>query len=425
MTTLELKPTAGGGYAKTVTRRLASNFGWSVVSEAVGRGAFFITNIYLARTLGVSDFGLFTLAQTITLYFWLAVDLGTNMYGIREIAKRKDSAEEIINPLLTLRITAGLAVFAVYTASLMFIDMPASNRIIFGAAGLYLVSYSFYTDWVLKGLEKFRFIVWGNLISSLMFLAFVFLFVRGPGSTVTAALVWALSYLAGGAALLVILFSKLGVRYRPDFDLGVWASHLRESIHFTFSGTLMALYQYLPILLISLYFGSYEVGLFSAPYRIVITACSAGFLIPMSFYPVFSELFHRDRAQFHSTHSKLQLIMLSLGIPAAVIGALFPAEITGLLLGSAYSGSAGIFKVIVWLVPLYFLRFTYGTLLLATGYQRHHNLASLIGVVFMLGLGIVLIPRGQAMGGSWALVAAEAAMVGTMMLISRYTFKKR
>lgn len=425
MTTLELKPAAGGGYAKTVTRRLASNFGWSVVSEAVGRGAFFITNIYLARTLGVSDFGLFTLAQTITLYFWLAVDLGTNMYGIREIAKHKDAAEGIINPLLTLRITAGLTVFAVYTASLLFIDMPASNRVIFGAAGLYLVSYSFYTDWVLKGLEKFRFIVWGNLISSLMFLACVFLFVRGPGGTVTAALVWALSYLAGGAALLVIVFSKLGVRYRPHFDLGVWASHLRESIHFTLSGTLMALYQYLPILLISLYFGSYEVGLFSAPYRIVITACSAGFLIPMSFYPVFSELFHRDRTQFHSTHSKLQLIMLSLGVPAAVIGALFPSEITGLLLGSSYSGSAGIFKVIVWLVPLYFLRFTYGTLLLATGYQRHHNLASLIGVVFMLGLGIVLIPRGQAMGGSWALVAAEAAMVGTMMLISRYTFKKR
>lgn len=86
------------------TKRVASNFLWSIVSEAIAKCVFFITTIYLARTLGVSNFGLFTLAQTITLYFWLAVDLGINMYGIREIAKDKENAEKIINPLLTLRI---------------------------------------------------------------------------------------------------------------------------------------------------------------------------------------------------------------------------------------------------------------------------------------------------------------------------------
>ena len=84
---------------KSIAQRVASNFGWLIVSQAVGKGIFFITNIYLARTLGVENFGLFTLAQTITFYLWLAVDLGTSMYGIREIAKNKEHAEDIINPL--------------------------------------------------------------------------------------------------------------------------------------------------------------------------------------------------------------------------------------------------------------------------------------------------------------------------------------
>jgi len=64
---------------KSIVRRVASNFGWLIVSQAVGKGIFFITNIYLARTLGVEHFGLFTLAQTITFYLWLAVDLGTGI----------------------------------------------------------------------------------------------------------------------------------------------------------------------------------------------------------------------------------------------------------------------------------------------------------------------------------------------------------
>jgi O-antigen/teichoic acid export membrane protein len=96
---------------KSVAERVVSNFAWSVLSESLGKGLFFIATLYLARTLGVENFGLFTLAQTFTFYFWGAVDLGTNMYGIRELAKNKDTAEDIINPLLTLRITVGLAVF--------------------------------------------------------------------------------------------------------------------------------------------------------------------------------------------------------------------------------------------------------------------------------------------------------------------------
>jgi O-antigen/teichoic acid export membrane protein len=425
MTTLKLSATINSIYANGIVRRVASNFGWSIVSEAVGRGVFFITNIYLARTLGVSNFGLFTLAQTITFYFWLAVDLGTNMYGIREIAKRKENAEEIINPLLTLRIIAGLIVFTVYTASLLFFDMTAEKRLVFASAGLYLITYSFYTDWVMKGLEKFKYTVYGNLISSIVFLAGVFLFVKQSDNVIGASLIWALSYFFGSLGLIVFISSKLGIRYKPSFDVKAWLTHLRESIHFTFSGSLMALYQYLPILLISFFYGSYEVGLFSAPYRIVITICSAGFLIPMSFYPVFSELFHTDKAQFHSTHSKMQIIMLALGLPAAIIGTWYSDRIVELLLGSQYSASAGIFKILVWLVPLYFLRFTYGSLLLATGYQRHHNLASLVGVIFMLILGLYLIDRDDVIGGSWALVAAEASMVGTMLLVSKYTFQRK
>jgi len=42
---------------KSIAQRVASNFGWLIVSQAVGKGIFFITNIYLARTLGVEHFG--------------------------------------------------------------------------------------------------------------------------------------------------------------------------------------------------------------------------------------------------------------------------------------------------------------------------------------------------------------------------------
>jgi hypothetical protein len=80
----------------STTKRVASNFLWSIVSEAIAKCVFFLTTIYLARNLGVSNFGLFTLAQTITLYFWLAVDMGTNM---SERGGRSQDKEEVMRRL--------------------------------------------------------------------------------------------------------------------------------------------------------------------------------------------------------------------------------------------------------------------------------------------------------------------------------------
>lgn len=420
MTILKMPSIAKNLYTNVIAQRVASNFGWSLVSEAVGRGVFFATNIYLARTLGVVNFGLFTLAQTITLYFWLAVDLGTNMYGIREIARHKDNAEEIINPLLTLRITAGLIVFSLYTASLFFFDMPVTKKLVFAGAGLYLITYSFYTGWVLKGLEKFKYIVFGNLISSIVFLAGVILFVRGGENIVMACTIWAISYMFGSLSLLIFVFRKLGINYKPSINLKIWLHHLRESIHFTFSGSLMALYQYLPILLLGIYFSSYEVGLFSAPYRIVIAVCGTGFLLSMSFYPVFSELYHKDIVQFRRTHKKFQLIMITLGVPAAIIGTIFAEEIIKLSLGNQYIESTAIFKILIWLVPLYFLRFSYGSLLGATGKQFLYTPIA-VAAILVLCIGFALTSGFGSIGLSYLLLISDSLVV----VLLAYYFHKR
>ncbi len=425
MTTIKLGTAISNIYENGIVRRIASNFGWSVVSEAIGRGVFFITNIYLARTLGVSNFGLFTLAQTITFYFWLAVDLGTNMYGIREIAKRKENAEEIINPLLTLRIIAGLIVFTVYTTSVFLFDMTLEKKLVFASAGLYLITYSFYTDWALKGLEKFRLIAVGSMLSSLVFLAGTLLFVKMSGQIVVAVSVWSVSYLAGGIWLFYFLHKKLGRRYRPSFDIKVWLTHLRESIFFTTSGSLMILYQYFPIFLLGIFFGSYELGLFSAPYRMVLAAGTAGFLLPSAFYPILSELYHKDRGNFRKTHRNLQIIMLATGVVIGVTCALYADDIIGILFGSKYSDSITVFKIIVWLIPLYFVRYSFGSVLYSAGFQRKHNIATLSGVIAMLISGLILIPEFGITGASVSLIIAEMFIVISMWIISTLVFREK
>jgi O-antigen/teichoic acid export membrane protein len=252
--------TADMAILTSTNRRVASNFFWSVVSIALANTIFFITNIYLARTLGVESFGLFTLAQAVTYYFWLAVDLGINIYGIREIARHQDAAAAIIHPLFTIRVSSGLFVFLIYSLTLASLELPRDHKLTLWGCGLYLVTFALYPEWIFKGLEKFQYIVFGSLLSSAVFVGGIFLFIKNSRDVALASLIWSLSFLFGSAALCYSLYRHLNLKLSLNFNFKLWLFHLRESLHFCLAGGLAVFYFYLPIFLLNYFSSTRELG---------------------------------------------------------------------------------------------------------------------------------------------------------------------
>jgi O-antigen/teichoic acid export membrane protein len=400
-------------------KRISSNFIWSIIAEATPKGVFFITNVYLARILDASGYGVFALAQTVTYYFWFSVDLGVSMYGIREIARNRGNAGNIINSLLTMRITSGAIVFFMYTAVVSLIDMPSTHKLAFLGCGFYLTTYSLYSDWVFKGLEKFKYIAYGSFASSGVFLISVLVFIKDADDLAIAAFVWSVSFIFGSGSLLYVLFRKAGVRFKLDFDFRAWLYHIKESVYLSISSALLTVYRYLSILLLSYFYTTLEVGLFSAPYRVVLAVGTAGLMLPMAFFPAMSEIYIKDNGGFGKTHANLHKIMFAMGVPLAAAGTLFGENIVIALFGSQYEQSILAFKMLVWLIPLYFLRHSYGLVLIAAGFQRLHNLAVLSGVVCMSVTGLIMIPLWGIKGGALALVFSEMAILAVIVLFVR------
>lgn len=416
-------PALPAGSRRTLVQRVISNSFWSIVSQGLGRGVNFLAQLYLARVLGVASYGRFTLAQYVALSLWTSVDLGTAMYGTREIAKDKEHAEEIVNDLLSLRVVVALSVLVLFSTVVLLIPLPAERRLALVACGLYVVTYSLYTDWVCRGLERFEYITIGTFLMGAALLAGIVLFVRGQGGLLAACLAWSLSALLGAVPLLLVLRSKLGIRLRLRFRPRAWLHHARESVFFATGGILLSVYQYLPAFLLEIFFASYVVGLFSAPFRIVVTLGAAGFLIPMAFYPILADLHKKDNARFLKTQRAMRVLMLVLGLPVGIAGTLFASPLVKLLFGAQYADSIPAFKILVWLVPLWFFRYTYGMTMAATGLQRRQNLAALGATAGMVVLGLLLIPRFGLLGGAWAVVGSETLLIAFMHGLSRPAFE--
>ena len=319
--------------AGNLRERLTSNFIGIVISQCIEKGTVLLINIYLARTLGVANFGVFCFAQIVTLHLWLAVDLGSHMYGIREIAKDKPHVETLVNPLLTMRISSGIILFVLYSAGLCFLEISVEKKYALIGCSLYLVTFAFQTNWVMKGLEKFMYIPLGTSVSALTYFIGIVIFVKDTGDLTKATVIWSLSYIPGCMLLILLLHKKVGVSYRPSFNLHLWRYHLRESVFFLLSGALMLVYRSTPILLLMYFSNEYAVGLFAAPYRVVIMLCGAGFMLPSAFYPVLSEQYKKDRSRFIEVHKNLQKYMVLLGIPVALLGTVFARPIVNLCFG--------------------------------------------------------------------------------------------
>lgn len=408
--------------ANDFLNRIASNSGWSIFSELSGKIIFVIANIYLARVLGVENFGLFTLAQIVTSYFWLGVDLGTNMYGVREIAKNPSEAEEIINSLLTLRIIAGFFVFAIYILSLtLFFDLSTLQKNTFIACGLYLIIFSFYSDWVFKGFEKFKFVAIGKIISSLCFFSGIFIFINSKDDIFLAAMIWSLSFFLGAIVLLVLMYVKLNIKLKPSLNISGWLFHLKKSIFFTLGGALNIGARTLPIFLIGIFHSPHEVGLFSAPYRIVNSICSLGAVFSMGFYPILSNSYSTDKKGFTTTRKFLFTTMLITGLLFCSGGLLYPSYIIKGLFGKEYIHSIGLLKILIWVVLIIFIRLSFGIPILAMGAQRLRAIVGGIGFLISLILGLAFVPLFGIKGAAASLLISELFI---MLALAAFYFKK-
>ena len=199
------------------------------------------------------------------------------------------------------------------------------------------------------------------------------------------------------------------------FSLSKWGRHFKELIYFALISLVTRVYSYLPVLLLGFLTTTKEVGLFSASFRFC-TLITVNFALPLAFYPVLASL-HQDIEAFKKARYNFQKIMTAIGLPIGVGGTILAEDIIRLLYGSSYLEGADVLKIIIWAIPITFIRMTYGQSLLVLGLQRFHALATGMGILITFILNLLLIPTYGIYGAALALPVGEITVLFFMVLI--------
>jgi O-antigen/teichoic acid export membrane protein len=348
------------------------------------------------------------------------------MYAVREVARRPGEVSEFVADFSAMRLALAVVLSGVTMLAMWLAGSDSGQFWIAGGFALYLVARSVQPDWLLRGLERYFELAVVNVVMSVLLLLATYALIRGPGDARFSSMPWFLSYLLGTLGMFLAL--RFGLKVVDLRAISIrprrWATHWRESVHFTLSNGVSTLQQNIPIVYVHWLGTATKTGLFAAPFRLVVAMVFVSSVVPMVVYPILTDLHSRGRTGALRTLVAFLWIGLAVGAGGiAVLSFTYADSAVRLLFGPGYESSADVLRWLSVFFVLRSVRAVFVRTVSAGGNQRANSFVSIASVGMLLALLGIFSAAGvePALAASIALTACEACVVVAMGFLSART----
>ena len=394
-------------------KRLSKNF-YSIIAGDLGRRLLgFAAVTYLARKLGVADFGAMNVGFTVLTYAVMASTGGLSTFGTRSVARREEPG--IVNRILSLRLVNAVAAYAVVVlAAVLFVRDPLMARLIIVFC-LSLFASAFLLDWYFQGKEEMGVIAVGRLASAATYLALILVLAHSP-----ADLLWVAAAAVAGdliaTAILLILYSRRRdiVPYR--FDLSGWKLLMSQAVHIGGGSMIAHASVSLPPIVLGILMTNTDVGVYSAASKIVFFLLVVDRVAGMLLLPASSRLHASSPDTLTSTLETTVRYIVLIALPLSVGGTMLAGTILPFVFGSQYAASVDVFRILIWFSFFTLLHTVYATGLIATGQEKLFGKIMMVSGI-LYSASVILCTMAFGVVGTAAAVVGSEAM--TVILVRR------
>ena len=365
----------------------------------------FLVFLYLARILGVTNYGIFEFAVAILTYFMLLADGGLEFYATREAA-RGIEIRHLVETIVPLRLILAVISFIVLLVALPFFPNYPNLHLVLLLFGLTLFTYTLNVKWVFMGQERMGRVAFGLVINQALFSLLVFLFVHNPSQVIWVPLLW-----LGGEISMVIYFWWLFITSTNGLPLHFTLKDTRHILKPAFTiGTSQAMglmsYNFDAILL-GFLLGPNPVGLYRAAYKPITAALAMPLTYFLGLFPALSRTFREDLKSFDEIVKRSLRLTSIFALPLGVGGTFLAGPIINLLFGSQYAPAVPAMQLLSWSASLIILRDTFRQALIAANRQNLDLRSAVAAVISNVILNFVLIPRFGIAGAASATILSE------------------
>ncbi|SEG65944.1 flippase [Vibrio hangzhouensis] len=366
---------------------------------------------YVSRALGVEGIGAANLAITVAAYFTTIASLGIPIYGVREVAKRRNNREslnQLVSELMMLNVIGVVISFVGFFFLISSIETMRENYILYIIASINIALSFFQIDWLFQGLENFKILAVRNAAVKVVSLLLVFSMVHNESDISAYVLVTTISL---SCANIFNLFHATKVIKFTFTGLSI-VKHIKPTIYFLSTRIMSTIYTLLDSVILGILTNNYAVGLYSTAIKLIRTATSLISSMSIVYFSDSSILSKENNERYQSLLSDLFSLLLLISLPTAIFTFTYSKEIILLFAGFDFEEASLSLMIMSPLILVSTITSFIGMqVLYASGKEKIVAQSLFIGAIVSVLMNVILIPMFSHNGAAIAVLTAELSVL--------------
>lgn len=360
---------------------------------------------YISRVLGAKSLGIYSFYYSISIYFSYLAMLGINIYGNRAIAQVKENdktLKKVFTNIYVLQFIASIISLILY---LIFI-LISKNKIISIIMIMNILTSLFNINWFYFGQEKFKPVIFTQLIIKTLITILIFVFVKNENSLIIYSLLKCSSDLIFN--IILFIFSIKYIKFNNISKTSV-KNNLKPCLLLFIPALATTIYQQTDKVMIGILVNKTEVGYYECASKLITITLGLVSAVLTVISPKMSNLISRkkdDDSKKLFNNSINYILCLATAISFGIIG--ISKEFVPLFFGSSYKSSINL--TIGLAVSLLFVSFSNSLKLLyliPKEKDKIYTNSVIYGTILNIISNYILINKYNAMGAVISTVITE------------------
>jgi O-antigen/teichoic acid export membrane protein len=388
---------------RTSGQTVVKNSFWLFWAQGITKGAMFLVAVLIARYYTVEEYGVFGYVFSVMTLISMVADFGLTNITIRELANNRSELQTYFDNALSLKILLTIVAFVVMVVATAFLKPGIRIIAILAGVALLLEGLTDYLRISFRIIEHSQFEVIIKTATAILLIGLVACCIVLNLPLAAILIGFIMTNLVG----LLLSFRLLDRRISYSLNPSRLGHLFRESLPMFLGLLCTSAFSQIDLILIQIYRGFAEVGLYQAAYRLLF-----GFqllrVVHMAMFPRLSSLYAEGNIAGYRKLIRTSLLMsLFTLIPVGLITTFFPAEIIGLIFGQEYVSASIALPLLIWSGIVAFIGGFYTFTFVIAKIQRSWLAIELSALVLLIVIEVILIPRMGFIGAAIATFAGE------------------
>lgn len=400
-------------------REILKQTSWLFFAQTITRVVGFFYTIYLARTLGVGDFGLLSLGLAYFSIISSLSDFGLNRFLIREIAKEKTKKWELLWNIFVLRLLIVCIFFAFFSVFLYLFDQDKMRVSVILLASLAVLpqSIALTFDGIFVALQKLQFSAVSTVSGSFSLAFFGFVLVSRGFGVYGAVNALIFSQVIFALVLGLLLIKKEGLKLY-EVKAPILKEALKGSAPYGVLAILGLIYFRVDTIMLAYIKGNFDTGIYSAGYKFLEALVFIPGSLGVVLFPKFVSLQKKPKETWELLFKSVKF-MFVVGMAIAFSYYLVLPQVIKVFLPN-YENAISVVKIISLSIPFMFIHIPAAQVLLASQkYLKGIILLSVIPLAFNILSNLIFIPKYGFIAASWITVASDFLSAMLLLLFIR------